>query len=77
MDAEFFSSRHDFLLVYAKDVTKFKLNRLLTAEVPAHFNRRDEQGRPYYTKPLRAMGSGEDTREARPTLYFPLVARSC
>ena len=39
---------------------------------PDHYKLRDEDGRSYYLKPLRAMGSGEDTREARPGLYFPL-----
>lgn len=75
MDSRMFSSRHDHLFVYARNVDAFELKRIRDdANVPAHFNRVDEAGRRYYTKPLRAMGSGEDTREARPSMFFPLTA---
>ncbi len=74
MDSRFFSSRHDHILTYAKDIEAAKITRLNTNEVASHFNRTDEKGRYYYTKPLRAMGSGDDTREARPTMYFALTA---
>ncbi|EKO3494314.1 site-specific DNA-methyltransferase [Vibrio cincinnatiensis] len=73
MDAQFFSSRHDHLLVYAKNLDETKWNRL-SSEVPKHYNKVDEQGRRYYLKPLRAMGGQGDSREARPTLYYPIVA---
>lgn len=73
MDSQFFSSRHDHLLVFAKQVEKFTLRRL-AVEGQDHYNRVDDQGRRYYTKPLRAMGSGEDTREARPSMFFALTA---
>jgi adenine-specific DNA-methyltransferase len=74
MDATLFSNRHDHLLVFAKDVSRTIWNRLLLNEVPAHYNRTDEQGRIYYTKPLRAMGGQGETRAARPKLYYGLVA---
>ncbi|MEV5034545.1 site-specific DNA-methyltransferase [Sphingobium sp. LMC3-1-1.1] len=74
MDSRFFSSRHDHILTYAKDIERAKLARLNTGEVATHFNKIDEKGRHYYTKPLRAMGSGDDTREARPTMYYALTA---
>lgn len=74
MDSRFFSSRHDHILTYAKDIERAKLARLNTGEVASHFNKIDEKGRHYYTKPLRAMGSGDDTREARPTMYYALTA---
>ncbi len=73
MDAEFFSSRHDYLLVYARERSSATLNRLDVA-LPAHYDRVDETGRPYYLKPLRAMGGQGETRAARPTLYFALEA---
>ncbi|HCI3589495.1 TPA: site-specific DNA-methyltransferase [Acinetobacter baumannii] len=73
MDSKYFSSRHDHLLVYAKKIDNLKLNKI-KSEVQSHYNRLDSDGRKYYTKPLRAMGSGEDTREARPSMYFPLKA---
>jgi adenine-specific DNA-methyltransferase len=75
MDAEFFSSRHDHILAYAKNVATFKMNKGVTSsdELPEHYNKTDETGRPYYLKPLRAMG-GDDRREDRPTLFYPLTA---
>lgn len=73
MDSRFFSSRHDHLLVIAKNIESVKLSRL-PVEAQEHYNRTAKDGRRYYTKPLRAMGSGEDTREARPTMYFAIIA---
>lgn len=73
MDAEYFSSRHDSILVYAKAKSALRTNRF-EVEVPDHYNKIDEDGRRYYTKPLRAMGGQGDTREARPTMYFAMVA---
>ncbi len=76
MDAEFFSTRHDHLLVFAKDRTLTSWNRLFIGEdmAPAHYDKLDDTGRKYYLKPLRAMGGQGDSRTARPTLYFPLIA---
>ncbi len=73
MDSQFFSSRHDHLLVIAKNIEVVQLSRL-AVETQGHYNKIASDGRRYYTKPLRAMGSGEDTREARPSMYFPLTA---
>ncbi|RQY80067.1 site-specific DNA-methyltransferase [Burkholderia stagnalis] len=76
MDSRYFSSRHDYILVYAKSIDFLKLARLPddSDEATKHYNKIDADGRRYYTKPLRAMGSGDDTREARPTLFFPITA---
>ena len=74
MDAQFFSVRHDHLLVYSKDVTKTVWNKLATGGAPDHYDKLDSSGRRYYLKPLRAMGGQGDSRAARPTLYFPLIA---
>jgi adenine-specific DNA-methyltransferase len=76
MDADFFSSRHDYLIVYAKDRPSATFNRLGSDEdgTPSHYDKVDEAGRSYYLKPLRAMGGQGETREARPTLYYPLQA---
>lgn len=73
MDSRYFSSRHDHIHVFAKDVEKLVLQRIVD-EVQTHYNRVDSGGHKYYLKPLRAMGSGEDTREARPSMYYPLTA---
>ena len=73
MDAQLFSTRHDHLHVFAKNLAKFKLKRLET-DTAAHYDKTDIDGRRYYLKPLRAMGGQGDSRDARPTLYFPLIA---
>jgi adenine-specific DNA-methyltransferase len=73
MDSQYFSSRHDHLLVFARTLDKLKLRRIQVSG-QAHYNKIDDSGRRFYTKPLRAMGSGEDTREARPSMFFPLTA---
>jgi adenine-specific DNA-methyltransferase len=76
MDAVFLSGRHDHLLVYGKDVTKTFWRRLDADEdsLPSHYDKEDAEGRKYYLKPLRAMGGQGDSRAARPTLYYPLIA---
>jgi adenine-specific DNA-methyltransferase len=75
MDAEGFSTRHDTMLVYAKDSEQMLLQRLRADddEIAPHYDRENSDGRRYYLKPLRAMG-GDDTREARPSLYYRLEA---
>ena len=74
MDADYFSGRHDTILVYRKSEA-FRIRRLSDADgVPKHYNRTDEESRRYYTKPLRAMGGQGSTRKARPTLYYALTA---
>jgi len=75
MDAKLFSSRHDHILVYAKDITLIKLNREADEDSNAlkHYNKIDELGRKYYLKPLRAMGA-EIRREDRPTMYYSITA---
>jgi len=75
MDAERFSTRHDNLVAYAKKIDDVIFNRLPHGDDLAdHYNKADERGHAYYLKPLRAMGSGDDTRVARPSLYFGLRA---
>ena len=73
MDSRTFSSRHDHVIVFARSIGRLSVNRIL-GQVPKHYDKTDETGRRYYFKPLRAMGSGEDTRAARPSMYFPLTA---
>jgi adenine-specific DNA-methyltransferase len=74
MDAEFFSSRHDFIIVFAKNKSFVSLNKTYqgTDDAPTHYDKLDEEGRRYYLKPLRAMGGQGDSRAARPNLYYSL-----
>jgi len=74
MDSKFFSSRHDHILVYAKKLESCNLNRIIEKEnVPKHYNKQDENGRIYYLKPLRAMGT-DGFREKRPSMYYEVYA---
>lgn len=76
MDAEFFSTRHDHILVFGKNRSLLRLNKGFSSndQTPDHYNKVDEKGRRYYLKPLRAMGGQGDSRATRPTLYYPLEA---
>ena len=75
MDADYFSTSHDHVIIYAKRLQEFHLNKLvLTEDELKHYSKTDEKGRLYYLKPLRAMGGQGDSREARPSLYYPMVA---
>ena len=76
MDAQFFSSRHDFVFAYAKAIEEVQFSKLesVDGQVAAHYDRVDDIGRQYYTKPLRAMGGQGDSRVARPNLYYGLSA---
>ncbi|QIT55024.1 site-specific DNA-methyltransferase [Aquisalimonas sp. 2447] len=74
MDAEVFSTSHDYLIAFAKRPGAMIFHKLKSDETnpPDHYNRRDDDGRLYYIKPLRAMGA-EDRREDRPSMFFSLV----
>lgn len=76
MDADFFSTRHDHLLVYAKEISSVQFSRIQNGidEVPEHYDKEDADGRKYYLKPLRAMGGEGESRTARPNLYYGLEA---
>jgi adenine-specific DNA-methyltransferase len=73
MDARNFSIRHDYIIIFAAG-PEFRVNRMGTDEIPEHYTEQDEEGRAYYLKPLRAMAGNDSTREARPTMWFPLEA---
>ena len=73
MDAKLFSTRYDHTLVYAKNITALKINKVKVDEIPEHYDKVDKDGRRYYLKPLRAMGQN-DGREDRPNLYYAMIA---
>jgi adenine-specific DNA-methyltransferase len=75
MDAHYFSSRHDFLLAYAKSISDFQFNTegYTEDDTPAHYDRLDGERR-YYLKPLRSMGGQGESRASRPNLYFAMIA---
>ena len=69
MDPKFFSTSHDIILVYAKNISSFVLNREYSDEIPDHYNKTDENGRRYYLKPMRVMGGNVSE-----SLYYPMIA---
>jgi adenine-specific DNA-methyltransferase len=75
MDADYFSTSHDYLIAYAKSKAGVIFQRVgKEDEAPDHYSMEDEDGRKYYLKPLRAMGGQGETRESRPNLFFGLDA---
>lgn len=69
MDPKYFSTRHDIILVYAKNLDLLKINREKSDEIPEHYNRVDENGRRYYLKPMRVMGGNVSE-----SLFYPMIA---
>lgn len=75
MDADYFSTRHDYILCYAKDIDNVHFKRINPKDdIPSHYNKKDENGNIYYTKPLRAMGGQGESRESRKNLYYAITA---
>ena len=63
----------DYMLIYAKNSVEATINGLeMSQEDSKIYDQVDEQGR-YLIRPLRRTG-GEDRREDRPTMYFPIIA---
>ena len=61
------------MLIYAKNASNATINGLeMSAEDSKIYDQVDEQGR-YLIRPLRRTG-GEDRREDRPTMFFPIIA---
>lgn len=69
MDPKFFSTRHDTILVYAKEINTLKLNREESNEIPEHYNKVDANGKKYYLKPMRVMGGNVSE-----SLFYPMIA---
>lgn len=63
----------DYVLIYAKNIHYAHINGLPMSDEDAKiYDQEDERGR-YLIRPLRRTG-GEDRREDRPTMYFPITA---
>ena len=69
MDPKYFSTRHDTILVYAKNISDLKINREIPDEIPEHYNKVDVNGRRYYLKPMRVMGGNVSE-----SLFYPMIA---
>ena len=63
----------DYILIYAKSIQVTAINGLPMSEEDSKiYDQVDERGR-YLIRPLRRTG-GEDRREDRPTMFFPITA---
>lgn len=63
----------DYMLIYAKNAAETIINGLeMSEEDSKKYDQVDEQGQ-YLIRSLRRTG-GEDRREDRPTMYFPITA---
>ncbi|MCK0192687.1 DNA methyltransferase [Arenibacter sp. F20364] len=65
-------SELDYILVYSKSSLMEFIGLPLTPKEQSIYNQEDDNGK-YLTRPLRKTG-GEDRREDRPSMYFPIKA---
>jgi adenine-specific DNA-methyltransferase len=70
-DAKYFSSDHDFILVYAKSKPQWKPNRLPRTEMQnSYYKNPDNDPRGPWNS---VTYTGNKTREERPNLYYPIT----
>ena len=63
----------DYILIYARNILNATINGLEMSNTDAQiYDQEDEYGK-YLIRPLRRTG-GEDRREDRPTMYYPIIA---
>jgi len=69
-----FANETDYILVYSRRISNAIIRGLdMTADDATIYNEVDSDGRRYLTRTLRRTG-GEDRREDRPTMFYPLIA---
>lgn len=64
------TSEIDYILIYARSEKAAVFGLPLTKQEEARYDKEDKEGR-YLTRPLRKTG-GEDRREDRPSMHFPV-----
>ena len=70
---DIFVNELDYILVYARQAEELSIDGLeMSAEDAIIYNMEDERGK-YLIRPLRRTG-GEDRREDRPTMFYPIIA---
>lgn len=71
---DIFVNETDYVVGYARNAVKVKIFGLeMSDEDASIYNKTDEDGQRYLTRTLRRTG-GEDRREDRPTMYYPVIA---
>lgn len=69
---KFFSASTEYMLVYAKDMTKAKFNNVAIDETKsAEFNLKDESGKKYRLLPFARVRTSTK-REFKPDFYYPI-----
>lgn len=69
-----FANETDYILVYSRRISNAIIRGLeMTADDASIYNEVDSNGHRYLTRTLRRTG-GEDRREDRPTMFYPLIA---
>lgn len=69
-----FANETDYILVYSRKISNAIIRGLeMTADDASIYNEVDSAGHRYLTRTLRRTG-GEDRREDRPTMFYPLIA---
>ncbi|HFH9843773.1 TPA: site-specific DNA-methyltransferase [Streptococcus suis] len=64
----------DYILIYSKNVANAIVRGMEMSDSDADiYNQVDKDGKRYLTRSLRRTG-GEDRREDRPTMFYPLIA---
>lgn len=64
----------DYIFVYSKNIVQAVINGLeMNEEDATIYDQIDENGKRYLSRSLRRTG-GEDRREDRPTMFYPLIA---
>ncbi|MBE2196012.1 MAG: site-specific DNA-methyltransferase [Anaerolinea sp.] len=70
-DAHFFSSDHEYILIYAKNKTTWQMNRLdRTEEQTSYYTNPDNDPRGPWNSATYATNK---TKEERPNLYYPIT----
>ena len=71
---EAFVNELDYIVVFAKSSSEIRIRGLeFSEEDSAIYNQIDSDGKKYLTRSLRRTG-GEDRREDRPSMYYPVIA---
>ena len=64
---------HEYILAYARDISKLSLAQMSAPGIVDAYGRVDESGRRYRDRLLKKNGRNSLRRD-RPTMYFPLIA---
>ncbi len=70
---DIFVNELDYILVYAKQAEELSIDGLETSAEDAIINNMEDERGKYLIRPLRRTG-GEDRREDRPTMFYPIIA---